>query len=328
MQACLTFIVAIAIWFVGMPAVVQAEQPKRLLQIGFLNPLVLADYPAKDPTKDAVLEGLKAFGYVEGKNIHLDYRVARKTEELAEIAHDLVGQKVDVIITGGPLPIEAARHATDSIPIVIIACDRVERLVATIARPGGNITGMACISSDLAAKRLQLLQQVVPGLSRVAVLYNGGARAKVDELGDTTAAAKTLEIEVQPADVRDASGFTTAFAAIKAGNPQGLIALAEPLTFAHRKDIAEFAAEQRLPSMYGFREFCDAGGLLCYGTNLLDEWRRCGYFIDKIVKGTKPGDIPIEEPTTFELVVNNRVAKSLGLTLPTSILIGANELIE
>jgi putative ABC transport system substrate-binding protein len=145
---------------------------------------------------------------------------------------------------------------------------------------------------------------------------------------DTTAAAKTLEIEVQPADVRDASGFTTAFAAIKAGNPQGLVALAEPLTIAHLKDIAEFAAEQRLPSMYGFREFCDAGGLLCYGTNLLNQWRHCGYFIDKILKGTKPGDIPIEEPSTFELVVNNRVAKSLGVTLPMSIMIGANDLIE
>jgi putative ABC transport system substrate-binding protein len=215
-----------------------------------------------------LLEGLKALGYVEGKNIHVDWRVPRKPEEVAEIARDLVEHKVDVIATTGPLSIEAARRATDSIPIVIIACDRADRLVASIARPGGNITGMACISSDLAAKRLQLLQEIVPRLSRVAVLFNGAVPAKVAELQDTIAAAKTMEIEVQSADVRDASGFTTVFAAIKGGNPQALIALAEPLTFTHVKEIAEFAAEQRLPSTYGFREFCDAGGLLCYGTNL------------------------------------------------------------
>jgi putative tryptophan/tyrosine transport system substrate-binding protein len=329
MQASRIFIAAIALWVVGVPAAVQADEPKRLAQVGFLGPVARADYdPAKDPLKDALLEGLKTFGYVEGKNIHVDYRVPRRPEEVAEMARDLVGRKVDVIATGGPQPIEAARRATDSIPIVIIACDRVDRLVATIARPGGNVTGMACISSDLAAKRLQLLQEIVPRLSRVAVLFNGGAQAKVDELRDLVAAAKIMEIEVQPADVRDASGFATAFAAIKSGNPQALIALAEPLTFTHVKEIAAFAAEQRLPSTYGFREFCDAGGLLCYGSNLKLQFGRFGYFIDKILKGAKPGDIPIEEPTELELIVNARVAKSLDITLPTSILISAHELIE
>jgi putative tryptophan/tyrosine transport system substrate-binding protein len=329
MQARLTFIAAIALWVVGIPAV-QAEQPKRLPQVGVLQPVARADYDpaAKDPLKEALLEGLKALGYVEGKNIHVDYRVPRKPEEVAEMARDLVAHKVDVIVTGGPQPIEATRRATDSIPIVIIACDRADRLVASIARPGGNVTGMACVSSDLATKRLQLLQEIVPGLSRVAVLFNGGVPAKVAELQDTMAAAKTLEIQVQSAEVQDASGFTAAFAAIKSGNPQGLIAFSDPLTLFHVKEIAEFAAEQRLPSMYGFRQFCDAGGLLCYGTNLSSLFSRYGYFIDKILKGTKPGDIPIEEPSTFELIVNGRVAKSLGIILPTSILISANELIE
>jgi putative tryptophan/tyrosine transport system substrate-binding protein len=255
MQACLTFIAVIARWLVGMPAAVQAEQPKRLPQVGFLFIVPRADYdPAKDPFRDALLEGLKALGYVEGKNIHVDWLVPRKPEEVAEIARDLVEHKVDVIATTGPAPIEAVRRATDSIPIVILACDRADRLVANIARPGGNITGMACISSDLAAKRLQLLQEVVPRLSRVAVLYNGGVPAKVEEMRDMMAAAKTMEIEVQSVDVRDAPGFTTAFATIKGGNPQGLIILAEPLTFIHVKEIAGFAAEQSLPSMYGFRE--------------------------------------------------------------------------
>ena len=260
--------------------------------------------------------------------MHVDLRVTSKPEEAAAMARDLVDHKVDVIVTVGPELTEAAKRATDTIPIVILDCDRADRLVATLARPGGNITGMACISSDLAAKRLQLLQQIVPRLSRVAVLFNGGVQAKVDELHDIVEAAKILEIEVQPADVRDASGFAAVFAAINGRNPQALIALAEPLTFAHIPEIAAFAAEQRLPSTYGFREFCDAGGLLCYGSNLKVQFARFGYFIDKILKGTKAGDIPIEEPIALELIVNAKVAKSLDIALPMSVLISANELIE
>jgi putative ABC transport system substrate-binding protein len=329
MRACPTFIAAISLWVVGIPAAVAAEQPQRMPQVGFLEAMVRADYdPAKDPIKDALLEGLQALGYVEGKNIHIEYRVPRKPDDVAEMARDLVGHKVDVIATFGPAPIEAARRATDSIPIVVIACDRADRLVKSIARPGGNITGMACISSDLAAKRLQLMQEIVPGLSRVAVLFNGGVPAKVEELREITAAAKTLEIEVQPVDIRDPSGITAAFAAMKVGSPQALITLSEPLTFYHVKEIAELAAEQRLPSTYGFREYCDAGGLLCYGANFSSQVRRYSYFIDKLLKGAKPGDIPIEEPTSHELIVNARVAKSLGLTLPSSILISADKLIE
>ena len=201
--------------------------------------------------------------------MHVELRIATKPEEAGAMARDLVEHKVDVIVTVGPELIETAKRATDSIPIVILDCDRVDRLVATIARPGGNVTRMACISSDLAAKRLQLLQEIVPRLSRVAVLFNGGAQPKVDELHDIVAAAKTLEIEVQPADVRDATGFAAAFATIEGRNPQALIALADPLTFQNIKEIAAFAAEQRFfPSTYGFREFCDAGGLSCYGSNL------------------------------------------------------------
>jgi putative tryptophan/tyrosine transport system substrate-binding protein len=329
MQASRVFIAAIALWVLGMPAAVQAEQPKRLPQVGVFVPLPPAGYdPANNPFSQAMLEGLKALGYVEGQSIHIELRVATKPEEVGAMARDLVEHKVDVIVAAGPELIEAAKRATDSIPIVILDCDRADRLVASLARPGGNVTGMACISSDLATKRLQLLQGIVPRLSRVAVLFNGGAQAKVDELQDIVAAAKTLEIEIQPADVRDASGFAGAFAAIKGRNAQALIALAEPLTVQHIKEIAAFAAEQRLPSTFGFREFCDAGGLLCYGSNLKLQFGRFGYFIDKILKGTKPGDIPIEEPTTLELIVNARVAKSLDITLPMSILISANELIE
>lgn len=314
---------------VAMPIAIQAEQAKSVPQVGFLTVLQRADYdPAKDPYNAALLDGLQALGYVEGKNIHVEFRAPRKPEDVAEMAADLVNRKVDIIATLGPQSIDAARHATSTIPIVIIACDRADRLVASIARPGGNITGMACISSDLASKRLQLLQDAVPGLSRLTVLYNGSMSAKLDEFREIQAAAKTKGIEVQSAEVRDPSGFATLFSAIKGGNAQALLALSEPLTFSHLKEIAEFAAEQHLPSMYGFREFCDAGGLLCYGTNLQHQSRRYGYFIDKILKGTRPGDIPIEEPTSHELIINARTAKLLGLSIPPSILISADEVLE
>jgi putative ABC transport system substrate-binding protein len=313
----------------AMPVAAQAGQAGTVPEVGLLMPVVRADYDeAKDPLKAAFIEGLRAHGYIEGTNVHVEFRVPRKPDDVAEMAADLVNRKVDVIATTGPQPIDAVRRATASIPIVIIACDRADRLVNSIARPGGNLTGMACISSDLALKRLQLMQQMLPGLSHLAVLFNGGVPAKVAELQDITAAAKTLEVEVHSADVRGASELSTAFAAIKAGNPDGLLILVDPLTFIYLKEIAKFAAEQRLPSMYGFREFCDAGGLLSYGANLKHQFRRYGYFIDKILKGTKPGDIPIEDPTTFELIVNARTAKVLGLAIPNSILVGADEVIE
>src|SRR5246127_1181682 len=213
MRARPTFIAAIGLlWLVGIPVAVQAEQPAHLAQVGFLHPLVRADYDpaAKDPFRDSVMEGLKALGYVEGKNIHVDFRVPRKTQEIAEIARDLVGHKVDIIVTGGPPQLEAAARATNSIPIVIVACDRADRLVASIARPGGNITGMACISSDLASKRLELLQEMVPAFSRLSVLFNGDISAKAEEFRDIQARAQTMKIEAQSAEVRGPTGFTTA----------------------------------------------------------------------------------------------------------------------
>ena len=322
-------ITAFLVYVFVMPVAVQAGQARAMPEVGVLSPVVRADKEeVMNSLNAALMEGLQALGYVEGKNIHVELRMPRKPEDLAEMAADLVNRKVDIIATTGPQPIEVAKRATATIPIVIIACDRADRLVNSIARPGGNITGMACISSDLALKRLQLMQQVLPGLSHLAVLFNGGVPAKVAELEDVKAAAKILEIDIQPADVRDASGFAAAFAAIKVGSPEGLFILVDPLTFTYVKELAGFAAEQRLPSMFGFREFCDAGGLLCYGASLKGQWHRFGYFIDKILKGTKPGDIPIEEPTIFEMIVNARTAKLLDLTLPGVILVGADEVIE
>ena len=274
MQTRLTFIAAIALLVAGMPATVQAEQPKRIPQIGFLALVARADYdPAgKDPIKDGLLEGLNALGYVEGKNIHVDYRVPRKPEEIAEIARDLVQHKVDIIVTGGPQYIEAAKRATDSIPIVTPACaDRADRAGRQYRPAGGQHNGNG-------------LHLVRPHAQATATLYNRsyrGCRAwpcsSTEECPlrwrnwrmSGKAAAKILEIDIQPADVRDASGFAAAFAAIKVGNPEGLHYFSRPSNrFTYVKELAGFAAEQRLPSMFGFREFCDAGGLLCYGASL------------------------------------------------------------
>jgi putative tryptophan/tyrosine transport system substrate-binding protein len=306
-----------------------AKQPAEVVQIGWLSPVVPKNYdPSIDPLQKAFKEGLQGAGYVEGKNLHVEYRFPHKSQEVAEMAADLVSRNLQVIATTGPEPIEALSHATHNIPIVIIACDRADRLIANIARPGGNITGMACISSDLAAKRLQFLQELVPAISRIAILYNSGVPAKVSELADVQAAAKMLEIDLQPVEVRDADGFRAAFTTIEGGDAQGLIILVDPLTFFNVPRIADFTIRRRLPAIYGFREFCAAGGLISYGTNLVDLFRRYGYFIDRILKGTKAGDMPIEDPTTFELVVNARTAKAFGLTVPPSILTLANEVIE
>jgi len=315
---------------IATPTATQAEKAKSVPQVGYLSPAVGADYdPTKDLLRAAFLDGLRELGYVEGKNIHVEFREPEKPEELDEMAADLVNRKVDIIATGGAAKaMDAARRATSTIPIVILACDRADRLVASIARPGGNITGMSCISSDLAPKRLQLLQDALPGLSRVSVLFNGSEPAKVEEFRELQAAAKIKGLELRSAEVRDPSGFASAFTAIKGENTQALLTLSDPLTHEHVKEIARLAAEQHLPSMYGFRELCDEGGLLCYGTNLQREFRRYGYFIDKILKGTRPGDIPIEEPTSYELIINARTAKLLGLSIPPSVLISADEVIE
>jgi putative ABC transport system substrate-binding protein len=314
---------------VAMPTATQAEETKRLPQVGYLPSLSRGDSdPEKGPMKAAFLEGLRELGYVEGKNIHIESREPKKPEDLAEMAADLVNQKVDIIAASGPQSIDAARRATSTIPIVILACERADRLVASIARPKGNITGMSCISSDIASKRLQFIQDALPGLSRVSVLFNSSLSAKFEEFRELQAVAKTKGLELQSVEVRDASGFAAAFTAIKGGNTQALLTLSEPLAGQYVKEIADFAAEQNLPSMYGFREFCDVGGLLCYGTNLQHEFRRFGYFIDKILRGTRAGDIPIEEPTKYELIINARTAKSLGLSIPSSVLISADEVIE
>jgi putative ABC transport system substrate-binding protein len=248
-------IAVLLIHIVTMPVAVQAEQARAVPEVGVLLPIQRADFDeAKDPNKVAFMGGLQDLGYVEGKNIHVELRVPRKSEDIGAMAADLVNRKVDVITTGGEDAIEALSRVTTTIPIVIIACDRADRLVATIARPGGNITGMSCISSDLASKRLQLLREVVPAVSRVSVLFNGGDTAKQEEFREIEATAKTMKIEVQPADVRDPAGFAAAFAAVKAANAQALLILSEPLTLSHLKEIADFATEQHLPSMYGF---CD-----------------------------------------------------------------------
>jgi putative ABC transport system substrate-binding protein len=314
--------IAALILGISIPLLSNAQQSSKLLQVGWLGPLVKDN----EPWMEAFREGLRSRGYVEGQNLHVEYRYARDAEEASKMAADLIARKVDVIATVGDG--EAARNATQTIPIVIIACERVEQLVASIARPGGNVTGMTCVSADLAAKRLQLLQETVPGVSRVAVLYNAGTPSKVAELGELQAAAKKLEIATLPIAVHDVHGFETAFAAIKDGNVQALISLSDALMWNYRQEIAEFTLRQRLPSMYPFSHYVVSGGLMSYGSDFMAQHRRYGYFIDKIAKGAKAGDIPIEQPTKFDLIINLTTAHALGLTIPPSILAQADKVIE
>ena len=219
-------ITVLLLYILATPAAIQAGEARAVPEVGVLLPLQRPDYDeAKDPNKAVFMDGLQALGYFDGKNIHVELRAPRKPEDVAEMAADLVNRKVDVIATAGPESIDAARRATETIPIVIIACDRADRLVASIARPGGNITGMSCISSDLASKRLELLQEMVPEFSRLSVLFNGDISAKAEEFREIQARAQTMKIEVQSAEVRGPTGFTTAFAVIKAGNAQALLAV-------------------------------------------------------------------------------------------------------
>jgi putative ABC transport system substrate-binding protein len=276
-------------------------------------------------------QGLRELGWIEGQNVGLEYRYANnKLEQLPNLAAELVRLKVDVIVTGGEAGIRAARGATSTIPIVMAnSGDPVGTgLITSLSRPGGNMTGLSLLTPDLGGKRLELLKETVPKVSRVAVLWNPTNAVKVLELKSTEVAAKALGVTVTSFEVRAPTDFGRAFAAIGREHPTALITLTDPLTLGHQKQIAEFAAKSRLPMIAENREFAEAGGLMTYGPNLLDLWRRAATYVDKILKGAKPADLPVEQPTKFELVINLKTAKALGLTIPQSILLRADEVIQ
>jgi len=306
-----------------------AQQPTKSARIGFLAPTS----PQVLSTRlQAFRDGLRELGYVEGKNLQLEVRWGEgKLERLPTLADELVQAKVDVIVAATSPSVVAARQATQTVPIVMpVSSDPVgDGLVASLARPGGNITGLSLMAPELGQKRLQLLQEIFPKLSRaVAVLWNPayvGMRARFEQ---AQVAAPAAGLTVRSVEVRDTHELDVAFEAIIREHPDGLLLLADPFTFSQRARIVEFGAEQRLPVIYESSDFVDVGGLISYGPNINDMYRRSATYVDKILRGAKPADLPIEQPTKFELVINMRAAKALGITFSESILLRADRVIE
>jgi putative ABC transport system substrate-binding protein len=308
--------------------VVAAQSPVKAARIGVLSGGAASTQAVR---WEAFRQGLKEFGYVEGRNIVIEYRYAEgKPERLPTLAAELVRLKVDLILTAGDQGVRAAKQASQTIPIVVaLAGDLVgPGYVASLARPGGNITGQTTLVSELSAKRLELLKTAFPKVSRVAILWNPTNAANVAAFKETEVAARALRIQLLPLDVRRADDFAGAFPAALRARADALIAVGDTLLLTHRARIADFAAKNRLPAMYGNEDFMDAGGLMFYGPNVADMYRRAATYVDKILKGAKPGALPVEQPTKLEFVINLKTAKALGLTIPPSILSRADRVIE
>jgi putative ABC transport system substrate-binding protein len=311
------------------PLAADAQRPPKIARIGFLHPA--SPEGVTGSRLRAFREGLRELGYVEGQNVQLEVRWGEgKLEQLPALAAELVALKVDVIVAATSPSVVAAHQATRTIPIVMpVSSDPVaDGLVASLARPGGNITGLSMMAPELGAKRLQLLREVFPDASRaVVVLWNPayvGMRARFEE---AKSAAPALGLAVRSVEVRDASELNVALEAFARERPEALV-LADPFTVSQRARIVEFAAEHRLPAIYENSDFVEAGGLMSYGPNISDLFRRAATYVDKILKGAKPGDLPIEQPTKFELVINLKTAKALGIVVPLSLLARADEVIQ
>ncbi len=307
------------------PLGVEAQQAK-LPTIGFLGPLTPS---AQSKWTAAFVQRMREHGWIEGRTVAIEYRWAEgRSERFAEIAAGFVRLKVGVIGTGGTAAVIAAKQATSVIPIVFAtAGDPVGTgLVASLARPGGNVTGLSNQSADLAGKRLELLREVVPSLRRLAIMANIGGPIGVLEMREVQAAAGTLGLEVATLEIRRAEDIAPAIEALK-GRADALYVVTDPLVNTNRIRINTLALGARLPTMHGSRDYVEAGGLTSYGPNFPDLFRRAADYVDKILRGTKPGDIPVEQPTTFDLVINLKTAKALGLTIPPSLLLRADEVI-
>jgi len=316
-----TFIATVAGGFLAEPFAVVAKQPTIMRRVGLLSAGSVV--PA---LRAAFIESLANLGWIEGKNVIVEWRFAEnKLERLPELAAELIRVRPDVIVAGGTLAPLALHRATATIPIVMASAGApVESgLVTSLARPGGNITGLSSNSLELAGKRLQLLKEILPAVSSVAVVWNAANPYPAVVLQQTKEAAPALGIEILSFEVRGPADVAGALESVMRQRPNALIIVEDPLTINERDYIVEFTARNRLPAMYGVREFVVAGGLVAYGANLADLLRRSAGYVDKILRGAKPGDLPIQLPTTFELAINLKTAKALGLTIPPSVLLRA-----
>jgi len=309
----------------------EAQQPKKVFRIGYLSS---ADRATESTRADAIRLALREVSYIEGQNIAIEYRYADgKIDRFPELATELVGRKVDLVVAaGGAMLIRAAKNATNTIPIVMVGAglDPVAQgFVESLAHPGGNVTGLTNLGPDLSGKCLELLKEAVPKVARVAVLYDPASEQAVHELKEVLpVSARGLGLTVRSLEVRDADGFEKVFAQLKKERPDGLYVPTITLTLNNRKRIADFALKSRIPSVYSNRRFVDVGGLMSYGADLADSYRRVAIYVDKILKGAKPAELPIEQPTKFEFVINLKAAKQIGLTIPPNVLARADKVIK
>jgi len=305
-----------------------AQQSNKIPRIGFLNAL----FPTTNPARiEAFRQGLRDVGYVEGKNIIIEYRYAeRKFDRLPALATELVRLKVDVIVTSASQETRAAKEATNTIPIVMTNVgDPVETgFVASLARPGDNITGLSTLSRELSGKRLELLKEIIPKLTRVAVLGNSTSPGNADTLKELEVAAQALKLELQYLDVLSVNDIETAFRAAGKERADAVIVLSGSILTSQRRQIIDLAVKSRLPASYARPEFVESGGLMTYGVSLTDNFRRAASYVDKILKGSKPADLAVEQPTKFELIINLRAAKQIGLTIPPNVLVRADRVIR
>ena len=309
----------------------EAQQPKNVHRIGTLS--ALGTTPGRNPFVEAFLEGMRALGSVEGQDFVLEYRGAEgQFEGFPDLAAELVRLKVEVIVAQGTPAALAAKHATTTIPIVMVGVgDPVgSGLVASLARPGGNITGLSNLSPELVRKQLEFLKDVRPTVSRVAVLWNPANPAShlMVRAADVAAQALGVQLHLVEARGRGPDAFDSAFAAMTNAHADALLVLADTIFFEHRRRLAELAAMSHLPTMYQGREHVEAGGLISYAASVPDVWRHGATYVDKILKGAKPADLPVEQPTRFELVINLKTAQALGITMPPSLLLLADEVIR
>ena len=327
--ALLSILVATLVLALGVIA--EAQQPKKIPRIGYL---AAGDAASESARVEAIRLHLRDRGFIEGQTIASEYRYTEgKPDRYPELVAELVRLKVDIIVVaGGRRLIQAAMNATKMIPIVMTGggIDPVEAgFIESLARPGGNVTGITNLATELGGKRLELLKEAVPKIARVAVLYDPAPPGNVIDVKEVLpAAARALKLTIQPWEVRAADDFDRVFAAMGKQRPDGLYVIGGALMNSNQKRIAGFALKSRLPSMYTTREFVDAGGLLYYGADLADSYRRVAYYVDRILKGAKPADLPVEQPTKFELVINLKTAKQIGVTIPPELLARANRLIK
>ena len=318
------FIALVSGGVAALPLGALAQDATKVWRMGFIA-------HGHESFYDALFEGLREYGYEEGRNLIVERRYARgQAERFKDFAAEMVRLNVDVIIVVTTPAALAVMNATKTIPIVHPnAIDPLNTgLIASLARPGGNLTGGAQLTAEVSAKRLQILKEVVPGLSRVAGLWNPGNPALVFSWKETQSAARVLGLTLQSHEVQGPKEFAAAFAMIAEERPDALLVVQDAVTMQQRNEIIDFAVQQRLPSMFQEKGWAVAGGLMSYGENLPSMYRRAAYFVDKIFKGTKPGDLPVEQAAKFDLVLNLRTAKAIGVTMPDSILVLADEVIE